>query len=320
MPSRAFASLPAPGGPAATAVPGDLPDASRSRRRSTGSISDGARGGMDETPVLKSTVGIGVSEPHWIGGPTRCLYAALHRASVPGPGLGVLLVPALFHEQSRSRRLLTEVASGLAAMGLPSMRFDFFGTADSAGESEQVDFDSMCIDLDVAMSALRFEAGVERIAVLAWRGAALPLTRWLREGGNPALVVLWEPVLDGSRWLQDLERHDAAERCSRDRYRLVRPVAGSCGDQQIMGLAVSPRLRSDIVGVGPACQSIGGNRCWAVLRPTSPQPSMALERVFELPADSPTFGGSARMDSGLFVTPQLKQLADGLGRALLEAG
>jgi len=268
-------------------------------------------------PVHKGAIGI--SEPHWLGDSTRYLYAVLHRAAVPGARLGVLLVPPLFHEQPRSRRLLAEVAAGLAAAGLPSMRFDFFGTADSAGSSDQLDFDSMCLDLEIAAKALQAESGVAAVAVLVWRGAALPVARWVRDGAAPALVVLWEPVFDGAQWLQELEREDAMERCSPDRYGVARPLADAAGDQQLMGVAVSQRLRGDIAGTRLVdADSMGGRRCWAVLRPGSLRPALALERVFELPADAPTFGGSTRMDSGLFVTAQLKRVADGLGHALRE--
>ena len=264
----------------------------------------------------------GASEPHWLGGEGRHLYASLHRAAGPDEcRLGVLLVPPLFHEQPRSRRLLMEVAGGLAALGLPSMRFDFYGTGDSAGDSGEVDFASMATDLELATGALRAETGVDRIAVVAWRAAALPVARWLQSGGRPQLVVLWEPVLDGAAWLKQLDQEDARERCSPDRYRVVRRAASRSDDDQLMGVAVSQRLRGDIAGGRLAgTGALGRSRCWGVMRPAGEQPDLALERVFALPPDSPTFGGSTRMDAGLFVTPQLKRIADDLGRALLEAG
>ncbi|MGH8076074.1 MAG: hypothetical protein ACREPE_01950 [Lysobacter sp.] len=263
--------------------------------------------------------GIGVWEPQWLGDQTRYLYASLHRSAVPGARLAVLLVPPLFHEQPRSRRLLTEVASGLAAIGLPSMRFDFFGTADSAGNSDQTDFTSMCTDLEVAANALRTKTGVDRVAVLAWRGAALPVARWLNEGGTPAVVILWEPIVDGAEWLNELKREDAAERCSPDRYRMGPIVPALADERQLMGLAVSQRLCSDIAAAHlTSDEQSNAVRYWAVLRPATPTLALSLEQIFDLPPDSPTFGGSTRMDSGLFVTPPLKRVADELGRALLE--
>lgn len=263
--------------------------------------------------------GIGVWEPQWLGDPARYLYASLHRSAVAAAGLGVLLAPPLFHEQPRSRRLLTEVASGLAAVGLPSMRFDFFGTADSAGNSDQTDFSSMCTDLELAAQALRSKTGVDRVVVLAWRGAALPVARWLREGGAAAAVVLWEPIVDGAEWLRELEREDAAERCSPDRYRMTVRDPVPANDRHLMGLAVSPKLCSDMAQSRlTADEQTGGVRYWAVLRPATAPPALSLERIFDLPADTPTFGGSTRMDAGLFVTPRLKRVADELGQALLE--
>lgn len=262
--------------------------------------------------------GIGICEPQWLGDQTRYLYASLHGSAVPGARLGVLLVPPLFHEQPRSRRLLTEVASGLAAIGLPSLRFDFYGTADSAGNSDQADFSSMCVDIDIAAHALRTKTGVERVAVLAWRGAALPVARWLREGGKAAVVILWEPILHGAEWLGELEREDAAERCSTERYRMGPGISKPAADRQLMGLAVSQTLCRDIAAAHVTGDESAEARYWAVLRPSASPPAMPLEHVFDLPADAPTFGGSTRMDAGLFVTPRLKRVADELGRALLE--
>src|SRR5687768_1570345 len=78
------------------------------------------------------STGIGDWEPLWLGQDPRRLYAALH-AVAGAPATGVLLVPPLLHEQPRSRRFIAEVASELAAIGLPCLRFDFLGTGDSPG-------------------------------------------------------------------------------------------------------------------------------------------------------------------------------------------
>ena len=61
-------------------------------------------------------------QPLWLGAPSRQLYAAFH----PTPSVAstaIVLLPPLLHELPRSRRLLTEVASELATMGLPVLRF-----------------------------------------------------------------------------------------------------------------------------------------------------------------------------------------------------
>lgn len=274
------------------------------------------------SPAPAPRTGIGPWEPHWLGEPSRHLYASLHRAQGPAATLGVLFVPPMFHELTRSRRMLAEVASGFAAMGLPTLRFDYFGTGDSGGSGEQADFTSMCADIDLAARMLRAKTGVEEIALVAWRGGALPAARWIEEGGVPSVVVLWEPILDGGSWMQALRRADAAERRSRSRYLYgVPPTDVDADDGQLMGVAASARLRHDIevASFDPLRWQdrdvLRVPECWAVQRAGDPVPA-GLRQRFEIPAGAPEFDGRARMDAGLFVTPPLKQVADAVGRAL----
>lgn len=263
--------------------------------------------------------GIGRWEPHLLGHDRRYLYASMHRPQVPGARLGVLFAGPLFHEQPRSRRLLAEVASGFAAIGLPTLRFDFYGTGDSGGDGEETDFASMSEDLAVATAALRADAAVDHVAVVAMRGASLPVSRWVREGGDASLLVLWEPVLDGAGWLQALERADVAERHCANRYSGAPAGGGFGSDGQLMGQRTSTRLRQDIADarfdLGAAADRV---RLWSVLRPRSEGTAVAVERRFDLPPDAPTFDDDVRMDSGLFVTASLKRVADELAQALWE--
>ena len=115
---------------------------------------------------------VGGFEPFWLGPSSRRLYAALHRAAGEA-STGVVLVPPLLHELPRSRRFITEVASELAALGLPTLRFDFFGTGDSSGSGDALDFASMHIDLGLAVAALREQTRIARLVLLSWRGSAL---------------------------------------------------------------------------------------------------------------------------------------------------
>src|SRR3546814_2862474 len=82
----------------------------------------------------RTVMSIGHWEPFWIGEPERQRYAALHRASSPDARVGVVMVPPLFYEQPRGRRFTTEAASALAGLGMPTLRFDFFGEGDRSEE------------------------------------------------------------------------------------------------------------------------------------------------------------------------------------------
>lgn len=259
-------------------------------------------------------------QPLWIGNEARRLYAAFHPGARHDARIGLLIVPPLFHEQLRSRRLLTEIAVRLAASGIPCLRFDYYGSGDSEGGGEEMDFGSMRDDVEVAADALRSMAGVDRLGALAVRAGMLPLASWLGAGGDAQCVVMWEPIVDGPGWLAELERDDARELRSSSRYPLRRGVPVERSERQLMGFDVSPRLRGELASaqVAPdAWDSRPG--VLGVLHPGVTLPSLRLQRIFELPADAPRIGGSTRMDGALFLAPGLHPVVDALGAALGEA-
>lgn len=260
---------------------------------------------------------IGVWKPLWLGVEPRCLYAALHRPPAAVASMAVVIVPPLLHEQPRSRRFVAEVASGLAALGLPCLRFDFFGTGDSSGNGDQADFASMRHDLDLAVATLRSHVGVERVALLAWRGAALPVSTWLDEDNQVDLVVLWEPIAAGAHWLAELERDDAGERASRPWLRPGLRRTATADDGQLMGCAASPQLRKDLAGARLGTAWAQRITTWAIVRPDATALPLESARVLALPAGSPTFSTGANMEATFFLSPPLEKVVEELGRALL---
>lgn len=259
---------------------------------------------------------IGDWEPVWLGSPPRTLYAALH--PVPGIALtGVVLVPPLLDELPRSRRFITEVAGELAGMGLPSLRFDFHGTGDSSGRGDEFDFDSMRADLDLAVAELRARAGVARLVLLAWRGAALAVDAWRSCGGMADLVVLWEPVCDGAVWLRELVDADAEARKILPPPRPGVPRTGDPDDGQLMGYKASPRLRMQLARARLDPDLAGGDApVWAILRPDGGDAPIAATRSWSLPESAPKFAGGVSMDATLFLTPPMRGFVRGLGAAL----
>lgn len=262
---------------------------------------------------------IGPWQPLWLGEPGQQLYAALHRPGNAEATRGVLLVPPLLHEQPRSRRFITEVASAFAANGTAAMRFDFFGSGDSAGRCDELRLSMMHDDLRRASAALRSHTGVSRVAVIAWRASALVVWDWMRSGGEASELILWEPMLDGREWLDDLVRADAAERCSPERYTGHRPLIADASDGQLMGYAVAPELRDAMAEVSIAPASAPATALWLVDRTAlleSHAQRVASSRTAILPDDAPQFGGSTRMDESLFMSPRMEKWTDDLARTL----
>lgn len=257
-------------------------------------------------------------EPLWLGPPSHRLYAALH-AAAGAPATGVVLVPPLLHELPRSRRFITEVASELASLGLPALRFDFHGTGDSGGTGEDLDFASMHRDLELAAAALRERARIERLVLVAWRGGALALRGWLERGGSADLVLLWEPIVDGSAWVQELVEGDARERALRPPPRAGVPRTTDPSDGQLMGFPVPSRLRADL---GRARLDDGMHRddvpVWAIVRSDLADLPADIARILPLPATAPSFNVGAAMDATFFLTPPVRELVGKLGQAVRE--
>jgi hypothetical protein len=263
------------------------------------------------------SAGIGDWDPLWMGQEPRRLYAALHGVS-GSPQAGVVLVPPLLHELPRSRRFIAEVASELAALGLPCLRFDFLGTGDSAGDGEELDFASMQRDLDLAVATLREATGVARVVMLAWRASALALQGWLEHGGAADLVALWEPVVDGEAWLRELVEGDRDERSQRPPPRAGVPRATDPGDGQLMGFPASARLRSDLARARMDASRQRGAPVWLVVRSDPAELPLDIARVLALPANAPVFDMGAAMDATFFLTPQVREVVAQLGRAVCE--
>lgn len=262
---------------------------------------------------------IGPWQPLWLGEPDRQRYAALHRPAAAEAMRGVLLVAPLLHEQPRSRRFITEVASAFAAQGVAALRFDFFGSGDSAGAAGEMRLSTLHEDLRLAYDALRAHSGASKVAVLAWRAGALVAWEWLRHGGTASELLMWEPIRGGSDWLDDLQRADAVERCSPDRYTSLCPTVADASDGQLMGYAVAPALRQAMAGLSMTATPPPAVPLWLIERAGSQErdrAQVASARAWTLPDDAPRFGGSTRMDESLFMSPHMEKWTDDLVRAL----
>lgn len=252
-------------------------------------------------------------ETFWIQRGSRSLYAALHRARGGAASVAAICVPPLLHEQPRSRRFLTEAASALAADGMSCLRFDFHGSGDSGGQGEALDFASMRLDLDSAVTALRESTGAARVVAIAWRGGALALADAVEHGVRIDRAVLWEPIVEGAVWRSELECEDAAERARRPRPRPGVPRTADPADGQLMGFAASTRLRDDLARADSRTLA-GRVPVWTVERDGASAPLNA-ERRWTLPPGAPTFAGGAQMEATLFLGPRLEALVREIGEA-----
>jgi uncharacterized protein len=146
------------------------------------------------------------------GAPSQQLIGMFH--SPPAGAVrrhGVLICPAFGQEAIRSHRVVRVLAERLARRGHPVLRFDYFGTGDSMGDDEDGHLVAWAHDVLVADQQLRQMGSVDATVWVGMRlGAAVALRAAAAAPSGLGRVVLWDAVLDGPRYLEELrEKHVA---------------------------------------------------------------------------------------------------------------
>lgn len=158
-----------------------------------------------------------MTRPFFFGPSQRSLFGMLH--AVDGArGNALLLCPPLLQDGIRSQRALWSLAQAQAAAGATVLRFDWYGSGDSAGDSRELSWAGLQDDLGAAVSALRELSGHVRPRQLALRSAALPVLARAASGNEPVDLVLWDPHLSGSAIVDDWRRQHQQQLHEAGRY------------------------------------------------------------------------------------------------------
>lgn len=110
------------------------------------------------------------------------------------------------HEYLESHRAFRQLAGRLSGTGFPVLRFDYYGCGDSAGASSEWTLARWTKDIGVAVDEIRRRTGARKILLVGLRlGASLALQLAARRTEIES-VVLWDPVVNGSEYLEALRR------------------------------------------------------------------------------------------------------------------
>jgi alpha/beta superfamily hydrolase len=99
-------------------------------------------------------------------------FGWLHAPAVTGeaaPSVGVVLCSTFAQEEVCTHYGMMALAEELAAMGLPTVRFDYRGTGDSSGTGDDVTFPGMVGDAERAAACLRAHCNVGTVALAGVR-------------------------------------------------------------------------------------------------------------------------------------------------------
>jgi len=145
--------------------------------------------------------------PLFIGTAERRLFG-IYEPAAPSrgkPRAAVLCYP-LGSEYIYAHRSMRQLAARLAAAGYHTLRFDYFGTGDSAGETQQADLVGSNFDAAAAIEALKDIAGTAKVALIGLRaGANIAVNVASRHGSEVDALVLWDPIVSGEQYVESLQ-------------------------------------------------------------------------------------------------------------------
>ena len=88
-----------------------------------------------------------------------------------------------------------QLAAKLASSGFHTLRFDYFGTGDSAGDTVEGDLEGWSADIETAIDEIRDIAATAQVTLIGLRLGALAAARVAARNARVVdTLVLWDPV------------------------------------------------------------------------------------------------------------------------------
>lgn len=118
----------------------------------------------------------------------------------------VLFLHGFGGTKSETHRMFVKTARALAARKIASLRFDFRGSGDSSGDSEDITIRSQIEDAAAALEFLRKQkrTNAVRIGIAGMSMGAAIAAHLLGRDKKIKAAVLWAPVADGTGILDEL--------------------------------------------------------------------------------------------------------------------
>ena len=183
-------------------------------------------------------------KPHFFGEGDAPLYGVYDepRTAVEAPP-AVLACYPIAGEYMRAHRAFRQLTNLLSRAGAHVMRFDYHATGDSHGTPDGMSVERWRGDVDTAVAELQELCRVDKITLVGLRfGAVLALLAGERNE-DVEHVVLWDPIVSGAGYVEELEAKHAAEQRGRGAPADARGTIG------VNGFPVPAGLRAEMAQV-----------------------------------------------------------------------
>jgi alpha/beta superfamily hydrolase len=194
--------------------------------------------------------------PYFFESRGRRLLGLYHAPeSVLDPRPAVVFCNPFGQEAIRSHRMYRVLADRVARAGFAALRFDYSSTGDSEGECTQGRLLDWIEDIRAADREVRARSGATSITWVGLRlGASLALMAADGEQFADRRLVLWDPVMAGSAYLEEMARAhvgflSSVFRWTAGRVTRSRGIASLRDMPELVGFELSPALRAEMQAV-----------------------------------------------------------------------
>jgi pimeloyl-ACP methyl ester carboxylesterase len=187
-------------------------------------------------------------------------------------GRAAVLCAPWGQEYLKAHRSMRELGAQLSASGFHVLRFDYYGTGDSAGDMTDASVADWEQDIVSAMEELRDISGVERVSLVGLRLGSTLAARVAAARGSPVSeLVLWDAIVSGEQYLREL-RESAARTLAND---------GGGAQLNVSGFPITQRFADELAQLDLASLVASLPARTMLLMSSRPHPEADRELAFQ---------------------------------------
>lgn len=157
----------------------------------------------------------------------------------------VLICHPIGQEYLRTYRCFKLLAQRLSGAGAHVMRFDYFGTGDSAGHTDECDLSRWLDDINLAIEEAKAVSAVRQVSIVGLRLGATLAAIASSQRNDIRNLFFWDPILSGKAYLSSLREVHQQMLVDPDRFAMQRTDEES-EDNELVGYSFSDELIAEI--------------------------------------------------------------------------
>lgn len=187
-----------------------------------------------------------MTQPFFFGEADEKLFGFFHPPKKINKKTAVLLCYPVGQEYIRIYRSYKLLANQLSANGAHVMRFDYFGTGDSAGASEECNLKHLAQNINLAIEQLKQKSGIEKVSLVAARLGATIAADISSQREDIESLLLLDPVVNGKMYIENLRKTHAEMLIDPDRFSKPR-TADECKPNELIGFNFSQQFMQEVL-------------------------------------------------------------------------